>query len=573
MTSKSKSKSSSTSQRKRQTRKTKAQQPKEPKKAKSSSRDRCNPENRQTSSRPRPTVPLTIRVLGVDDTGAIMLWIKDRREMRRVRNLRELDNATMVQIAGECFLQAGLTLEQAKEGIALEARKKSFSWDKLLGQGVWREGGKLIVSGNQAAVIKSASSGDKETFSFVGMPKIGTKLLDFKEGALWTDLKALSQTYQSVTTELAIEVWREVQSMLGCWKFQNPCDRTLITGLLFLTPIQGYLDYRPQVWVTGRTNVGKTALLEFIEKLLPGCSRFDSETTEAALRQHIGHDVLPVLLDEFEHWRGRDDIIALLRTATRGGMVAKGTSAGSPTTFGLRHIAWGASIEIGLKRAADWNRFLTFELLEPDEIRVPSKEELSPLGQKLLAVAIKIAESVRKQATELGRMRFEGADRRLVESHGLAVAVWGVIHNKAREEMEAYLESVLKERSDLLAEVEKDEELLVTDILGSKLTGQDDLGHPSYKTTTVSQALMGKYDDALLNINGIRRLDDGRVFFAPGLIVRYLLKDTRWADHNIGAILARLPGAERGKQRVGKPSLRGVKIPIERLYEYGLEKE
>ena len=66
----------------------------------------------------------------------------------------------------------------------------------------------------------------------------------------------------------------------------------------------------------------------------------------------------------------------------------------------------------------------------------------------------------------------------------------------------------------------------------------------------------------------VTKLDNRRwLFIHQDTACRYLLKDTKWKDQVISQIIARLPGAEKGRHRISGAQKWGVRIPWEYVQE------
>lgn len=514
-------------------------------------------------------IPPNLQVLGSDEGGRALLWIIDRRRLWRVRP-RDIEQATLVQMVGDWARRnirppgaeddGRPTMTSVKLEIAQMAGAKTLRSEKILGQGIWKnpEGpGLMVVDGNLAVVYRRDGWGAKAKIRICQSPLCGGHLLELDEARRWCDAGKLVGRAAKITPGEAKQAYERLEELLTCWSFARPLDRTIIAALVIATSIQGALEFRPHVWITGGTNTGKTALLTMLKRLLPGVKSFEGETTEAGFRQSLNCDVLPVLLDEFERWPQRDKIIELLRVSTRGGRVARGTVDHRPVYFGMRHIVWVASIEVGLRRAADLNRFIIIELNTPEQIEVPDENELADLGIELAAAGLSVGMEVASLAQQLGKERVEGADRRLVECIALPAAVRQLICSKDAADTLRFITDVAVARSDLM-DATSDEDQLIEDIMASKVRVSDGGGCPE---RAVAYLLGDPIHTAPLIANGIRRLPDGRVFLVPDAVCRHLLKDTRWARLNIRDILKRIPGAKCVRQRMGEASPYGVSIP------------
>jgi adenylylsulfate kinase-like enzyme len=74
----------------------------------------------------------------------------------------------------------------------------------------------------------------------------------------------------------------------------------LLLGWTGCALIAGALPWRPHVWVTGSSATGKSTLQKALEHLLDGGALHTQDATEAALRQLLKQQTLPVLFDELE---------------------------------------------------------------------------------------------------------------------------------------------------------------------------------------------------------------------------------------------------------------------------------
>jgi hypothetical protein len=296
----------------------------------------------------------------------------------------------------------------------------------------------------------------------------------------------------------------------------------------------------------------------------------DGESSEAALRQEVGHDCHPVLIDEFEHWHGRRPLLRLLRAATRGGTVVKGTPGGKPLRFLLRIMVWVASIDVELPRDADRNRFVIVEMGKPKgRIIMPGREEAGQLGRELLAAAVFYADEITERWARLTESEAVRRFGRLAEVFALPAAVAGAFDGTAHDESLAGLVDLLEVRQAELADrFESDQESLVRDILSSRIRAlvttrksvTDEGPHP------VGDLIVNRQGREELASHGILILEGGeKVFLVPPVIQRTLLRDSKWRDGSIGDVLARMDGAKRSRHRLAGGNYRGIEIPIDSL--------
>ena len=128
------------------------------------------------------------------------------------------------------------------------------------------------------------------------------------------------------------------------------------------------LPQRPAIWKTGPTTAGKSTLCEEVEKRLlacVGCRYWDHESTPAGIRQAIGHNAYPQIVDELESQTPErrkkvDALVAMNRGSSSGSGadVAKGTTGGTGIQYSLRNPFAFASIKVGLDNDQDKNRIV-----------------------------------------------------------------------------------------------------------------------------------------------------------------------------------------------------------------------
>lgn len=137
----------------------------------------------------------------------------------------------------------------------------------------------------------------------------------------------------------------------------------LLAGWCVIAPICGAVNWRPHIWVTGMAQSGKSTVIKQIVRRVVGEFGLyaDSKTTEAGLRQSVGIDARPVILDEVEgedvHAVARvQNILDMARGSSSGATVTKGTTAGRAITYQLRSCFCFASINVSISQSADESR-------------------------------------------------------------------------------------------------------------------------------------------------------------------------------------------------------------------------
>lgn len=515
-------------------------------------------------------LPKSIAILGVDDAGNTIIWSKDIRRLWSIKKLKDLDRPTLIQICGKSSMPRGEEIKTDKVHLLLQdivaekSRRRMFKTENYLGQGVWKkEGieGTLVLSGDEALLIKT--EGGKLVFEKITSPILQGKLLEFDPSQSWADLSEVELQAKSIDKRSTKKLWNQLTEHLSFWNFELDIDLEIVTAMILATSIQGTLDFRPHVWLTGGTNTGKTALMEFISRLWPHALRYENETSEAALRQSIRRSCLPVLYDECESWHGRSRVIKLLRSATRGNIVVKGTPGQKPIKYGLRHIFWLASIETGLRAQADINRFITIELLTTENIQIADRSLLKEFGQKLIIAAITLVNQIKRIYGKLTVSPEVRKYNRFGESLSLPAAVKAAFLGCPEKALEFFQEFMSTRKEDFKELSEPDYTKLIADICSSKIIIEDQ-GSDSFAKIPYLIGDLIKEGKGIneLNQHGIRILNDTEIYLCPSVIEKNLLKNSQWKDSTTKDIIKRIPGAERRRMRVAGYNNRGYVVPV-----------
>jgi len=359
--------------------------------------------------------------------------------------------------------------------------------------------------------------------------------------------------------------------LVNQWRFKRKGSGLLLTALIAATFIQTVWVWRPLIWMTGQTDAGKSLFLHFLETLFgPTSILYEGKVSEAALRQKIQHSAGAVLLDEFEKNPQRDRVLEFLRSSGRAGTVAKGTPGHKPVEFSIRHVVWCGSIDVGLPRAADQNRWIVTELapLDGQHITAPDEPDLETLGIDVLTSMIWAAARARALERQLQLVKTPGVGSRVRDNLIVPTAALSAILGHSDAQAEKLLRHWLRRFVDGPIERESDEETLISTLLSSRisLSKCDSSGHQARYEMTVGQALedMNHWDG--LQRFGIRADSPVAPVFIVGQVVcRELLKGTPWEHMNVNSILKRIKGATGDRQRCAGANLRGVSVPIDVL--------
>jgi len=248
----------------------------------------------------------------------------------------------------------GVDWENAFESLLrLQNRAGIFDeHNKIRGRGAWLDAGRTVLHLGSHVYV------DGEPFE---PQKVDSKYIYPRDIDLDIDASKPATTKES----------RALMDICQRLSWQNELSGRLLAGWLVIAPVCGMLKWRPHLWITGAAGTGKSTILDTIVKkvLGPTGQLFSKNTTEAAIRQHLGRDALPIAIDEFEAEDKKavtivQGILNLARLASSGGIVLKGTADGTGQAFCVRACFLFGSINTSIYHKADEDRISTL-ILKP----------------------------------------------------------------------------------------------------------------------------------------------------------------------------------------------------------------
>jgi len=477
-------------------------------------------------------------------------------------------------------VQPGMSrISDVRNAIANEASDEYFNPEQQHGAGPW-----LIEE--QIVLVKTREIG------LVKGDKIETSSIPFYEGWIldtsqatgdWVNFDVLSRYLaEAQRDEWCQGVFTEAESHFAKWPWNQAPAPKIVASLVICSWLQTMWDWRPEVFLTGGSDTGKSMLIgEVLSRLFGNLALYVHKPTEAAIRQHVQHHGKIILIDEFEHDQHRQKVLELFRTSSRGGLTIRGTSDQKGVSFQLRHIPWFAAIETGLKKQPDKNRFVILDLNEipadkRGKITLPTADQLRDLGLRLLAVGLRHFHRAKAFALDLRGYQIDGVPGRCVETYGVPCGMYSAIFGHRLDEAQTNMRTWLAPW-DFATQSERDHVMLLQAIYTSEVN----LGHGKRSTVSALLALQTMRIDpdesealarlkikdateALANV-GIKRVvkknGDVVIYFHPPVVSR-LLRGTEFENQLIGQFLRRLDGAKDGvQQRLGSISPRGIEVP------------
>lgn len=258
---------------------------------------------------------------------------------------------------------------------------------------------------------------------------------------------------------------RNIFALVTRWHYRREIDGMLLAGWWCSTAYLGALDARPGAFVTGESASGKTALFNRLSALMTSYKHhieLGSDSSQPGIRQLLGRDALPLILDELEPGNGAtgagrkraetvEGLFRMLRASysASGGDrhgVIKGSAGGEAVDFSIRTAGLVGGVNVAQLDQADRNRLLIIELTPPPEGAVLpemlSDDEMEAQGHFVRMLMWRnyalfrkhLPEIVRKIRVSLGR-----TDGRVASTYGIpicAMAVYSIVSSSETDPVE-----------------------------------------------------------------------------------------------------------------------------------------
>jgi hypothetical protein len=309
------------------------------------------------------------RILGVADDGKG--YFLDRHERLTSMSLGSITQNKLLTLASLTYWQAeygtvkGMGRDDwtaAIDAVIQVAGQLDFNPDRIRGRGAWRERDGSVCYHDGLDTIGQPS--DERLYLRMTRKDIGL-------GTPPPDLKALSAILD-ITGQLSFETRAD---MIRCMAWST------------LAPFAGALPWRPAGLLTGRSESGKSTIVDMIVK--PLAEPFivsGGESTEAGVRQAVNINSMAIVVEEAEtdtpkKRQRRDDILSLMRQSTSDETpkAVKGTIDGKGMRFTLRSMFMFVAISPEVESIADDNRLFRVNL----EGKGHTPDEWYQLGVKL----------------------------------------------------------------------------------------------------------------------------------------------------------------------------------------------
>lgn len=231
-------------------------------------------------------------------------------------------------------------------------RSGFFNISKIRGLGAWEDRGRTVINMGSHALVD-------------GVP---TRLAEIASRNIYVRRDEIEI---GLTTPATLAEARQLLNVCGALNWEDKLSGRLFAGWIVVAAVCGVLKWRPHIWINGAPGSGKTTAVEMIAK--PMLSELavtcDGHTTEAGVRQTLRSDARALFVDEFESRPNEagdrvQEVLDLLRGASTGVVVVKGSATGTPIAYCVRTQACLSSVNPGVREKADEDRISKMTILK-----------------------------------------------------------------------------------------------------------------------------------------------------------------------------------------------------------------
>ena len=173
--------------------------------------------------------------------------------------------------------------------------------------------------------------------------------------------------------------------LLRSWNWERPeVDPVLLLGWIGAGFLGGALPWRPAAFITGDKATGKSTLQRLIKLIYGEWLIQAADTSAAGIYQRLGHDSLPVAIDELESEsdvRRQKAVLKLARLAASGSLMLRGGDRHQGIEFQARSCFLFSSINAPPLEPQDLSRMALLRLR-----RLPAGQAAPMLDPQRLAI-------------------------------------------------------------------------------------------------------------------------------------------------------------------------------------------
>lgn len=242
---------------------------------------------------------------------------------------------------------------------------------RVRGRGAWRDAGRNVFHHGGYLTIDGVET---------SITKVKSKFV-----------YPLAFSLPAPSEPLTDEEGRHLLRVATMVRWSKAASGPLMAGWVFLSAVCGSLRWRPHIWLTGAAGSGKTTVQsDFVAALLGGVGVYaQGNSTEAGIRQELGNDSRPVLIDELEsnteaERKRVEAVLSLIRQASSESpaKTLKGTIGGTAINFHIRSMFCLSSVNTAIDKKADIDR-LTKLTVRPPANAIESGEQWKKLSDEL----------------------------------------------------------------------------------------------------------------------------------------------------------------------------------------------
>jgi putative DNA primase/helicase len=477
--------------------------------------------------------------------------------------------------------KGGIQIDGAQEFIIRTSiRTGPFNDKYIRGRGAWVERDKVVIHRGTSLIV----NGQHRELGSISSKFIYETSDDL--GIITDNPLGTEEANQLIAITKLLNWEREINAFL-------------LAGWCIVAPVCGALNWRPHIWLTGSAGTGKSwVFLHILRRLLGETAlAVQGETSEAGLRQTLGHDAMPVVFDEadIDDRRSADriqNILTLMRSASsdNGGLLLKGSATGQAKSYSIRSCFAFASIGVQAAQQADRSRITILgmkRLLDSDPARNTRWKELQRMYhevvtdefvQRLQARTVKLLPVILKNAQTFSNAAASVlGEQRTGDQLGALLAGAYSLFSNGEITYDAAVNWVKDKdwSEETSLQGTKDELTLLSYIMDHMVTVEGGFETKVKYERTIGELIgvaSGKslpigisIDDAedKLRRIGIKTKDNMVLISNSHKFILNVLRDTAWAK-NHSKILRRLTGAvEKDSERFGiGVTTRAVAIPL-----------
>lgn len=260
---------------------------------------------------------------------------------------------------------------------------------KIRERGVWMDNKRAVLHTGDAILVEGTS---------VNPAKFRSEFIYPRRPVLFEEWDGLDHASPD-------SLGRTIREACNKVRWEKAIYGDLLAGWIATAVVCGGLQWRTHAWITGNQGSGKTTVVNQIAgACLGGLAIYPiGESTEAGIRQSVRNDARPVVFDESEATKNKEErraaVIQLMRQSsseTRG-RIMKGTISHQAVSFTLRSAFLMSSIGVGLKEAADLTRTAVLTVRPPDAITPHQREAQEKQWREFMSACASVPHTAPQQ--------------------------------------------------------------------------------------------------------------------------------------------------------------------------------